>query len=150
MAPLKGNERVQAIRKARAARGLCAECETPLGRGTFLCDAHMDRRNASFRKGQTKRNARYQARVRLGICGRCGEAEAMPQRSWCGRCSEECSENTARLKARKYAKGLCGYCSKPSLPGLRCCEAHRKYQQEATRRLREGKRKGGRILRIAA
>lgn len=150
MADKSSNERVQAVRKARAALGLCAECETPLGRGTFLCDSHMDRRNACFRKGQKKRNARYQARVRLGICGRCGDAEAMPQRSWCGRCSEECSEITARVKGRKYAKGLCGYCSEPALPGTRCCETHRAYQQEATRRLREGLKKGGRILRIAA
>ena len=100
--PYKNANRRRAYEKRRAAsnyayrkeNGLCVDCGQPANLPRVHCATCGAKRSKA---GAAKLSRLRKAWRAFGICLICGTREAMPQRSWCGYCSEIQLEGKKRV-----------------------------------------------------
>jgi hypothetical protein len=78
-------------RASYRAKGLCP-CGKALAQGRALCPTCLETRRTCSRTRLQRLRPLWKS---LGICVVCGCREAMPQRAWCGVCSERNGERKA-------------------------------------------------------
>lgn len=133
------NTRRKALRKKRAALGLCTECGKPLDREGKLCTKCKD-------NVYNKQKERYEYYKSRGICPICGVNIIFEHESICPECKVKRCERVEKNKYnyRQHAKerrdnrvknGLCAVCGKPTVDGkYRCTECQEKARKSAKKR----------------
>lgn len=96
-------------RAERKAKGLCVSCPRPAREGLVQCEIHAGQ---SARRVHEQREKLFAA----GLCFRCGEKPARPDRKSCERCGELAVVRQGKIFRQRKRKGICGYGTCPNLP----------------------------------
>ena len=99
-------------KRLKSGLGLCRLCSKPAARGSATCRYHHGR------------DLQYTARVAAsGVCIRCHQRPARPQRQMCEGCVKDVSLSNARRFAFLASAGLCQRCKAVLTNGLLHCDS---------------------------